>query len=49
MKNTDKIIIDDASGKGVIPYLPLPELKKRSSSNQSGEVRCGLEQSQSLL
>ena len=39
MKNTDKIIIDDASGKGVIPYLPLPELKKRSSSNQSGEVR----------
>ena len=39
MKNTEKIIIDDASGRGVIPYLPLPELKKRSSSNQSGEVR----------
>ena len=32
LSNTDKIIIDqgDAKGSGVVPYLPLPELKKRS-------------------
>ncbi|MCC7260243.1 MAG: FtsH protease activity modulator HflK [Alphaproteobacteria bacterium] len=28
----DKIIIDQKSGNGVVPYLPLPELKKRSES-----------------
>ena len=30
MQKTEKIIIDDSSGNGVVPYLPLPELKKRS-------------------
>ncbi len=32
LSNTDKIIIDQGSdgGQGVVPYLPLPELKKRS-------------------
>ena len=30
MQKTEKLIIDDSSGNGVVPYLPLPELKKRS-------------------
>ena len=25
----DKVIIDKESGSGVVPYLPLPELKKK--------------------
>lgn len=33
--NANKIIIDQsASGSGVLPYLPLPELQKRSGSGQ---------------
>jgi membrane protease subunit HflK len=27
--DTDKVIIDDKSGPGVIPYMPLPEFSKR--------------------
>lgn len=30
--DTDKIIIDDKGGKGVIPYLPLDTLQKKKSS-----------------
>jgi membrane protease subunit HflK len=33
--NANKVIIDQsASGSGVLPYLPLPELQKRSGSGQ---------------
>ena len=40
MQNTKKIIIDNNSGNGVVPYLPLPELKNRADSNaSSGDVR----------
>ena len=28
----DKVIIDKESGSGVVPYLPLPEIKKKSGS-----------------
>ena len=35
LENTKKIIIDKNSGNGVVPYLPLPELKSRSDANTS--------------
>ena len=28
-----EVIIDKDAGQGVVPYLPLPELKKRGSTN----------------
>ena len=31
--NIDKVIIDE-SGSGVVPYLPLPELKKEAIINE---------------
>ena len=33
LADIDKVIIDKNSGQGVVPYLPLPELKKRGSTN----------------
>ena len=33
LADIDKVIIDKESGSGVVPYLPLPELKKTGSSN----------------
>ena len=33
LADIDKVIIDKDSGQGVVPYLPLPELKKRGSTN----------------
>ena len=33
LADIDKVIIDKESGSGVVPYLPLPELKKSGSSN----------------
>ena len=40
MQNTKKIIIDNNSGNGVVPYLPLPELKNRAQNNSnSGDSR----------
>ena len=33
LADIDKIIIDKESGSGVVPYLPLPELKKQESNN----------------
>ena len=40
MQNTKKIIIDNNSGNGVVPYLPLPELRNRAQSNSNiGETR----------
>ena len=29
LADIDKVIIDKNSGSGVVPYLPLPELKKK--------------------
>ncbi len=38
LKASNKIIIDNSKGgQGVVPYLPLPEIRKRSSAGQSGE------------
>ena len=34
LRKSDKVIIDSGSGSGVVPYLPLPELKKRQETNQ---------------
>ncbi len=35
----NKVIIDDKAGKGVVPYLPLPEVQKRKNvqANQGGK------------
>ena len=33
LADIDKVIIDKNSGQGVVPYLPLPELKKKGISN----------------
>ena len=33
LADIDKVIIDKESGSGVVPYLPLPELKKSGSTN----------------
>jgi membrane protease subunit HflK len=36
LKNSEKIIIDSKNGgQGVVPYLPLPELRKRSKAGDS--------------
>ncbi len=35
MSKTDKIIIDQDGGGGVVPYLPLPELQKRQPTASS--------------
>ena len=32
MADINKIIIDKKSGGGVVPYLPLPELKKNKGN-----------------
>ena len=32
LADIDKVIIDKESGSGVVPYLPLPELKKGSNN-----------------
>ena len=33
MQNMNKVIIDNDSGSGVLPYLPLPELNKSLKKN----------------
>ena len=35
MQNMNKVIIDNNNGSGVLPYLPLPELKKSSNNQQN--------------
>ena len=36
LADIDKVIIDKNSGQGVVPYLPLPELKNlRETVNES--------------
>ena len=32
LADIDKVIIDKNAGSGVVPYLPLPELKKKASN-----------------
>lgn len=40
LKNVNKVIIDDsASGSGVVPYLPLPEVQKRAARPAAGTSR----------
>ena len=34
LADIDKVIIDKESGSGVVPYLPLPELKRKGTTNQ---------------
>ena len=31
LADIDKVIIDKEAGSGVVPYLPLPELQKRTN------------------
>ena len=38
MKDSEKIIIDNSKGgQGVVPYLPLPEIKKRSDAKSQSD------------
>ena len=30
LKDSNKVIVEQGSGQGVVPYLPLPELKQRA-------------------
>jgi membrane protease subunit HflK len=30
----NKVIVDNQGGTGVVPYLPLPELRKRSEATE---------------
>jgi membrane protease subunit HflK len=39
LKDANKIIIDSKGGPGVVPYLPLPEIQKRSGAGQAGGGR----------
>ena len=34
LRNANKVIIDTKQGSGVLPYLPLPEIKKRKKNNE---------------
>ena len=34
LADIEKVIIEKNAGSGVVPYLPLPELNKKGSSNQ---------------
>lgn len=44
LSNTDKIIIDEKNGSGVVPYLPLSELQRRTPPPQTGTSRDGGQQ-----
>ncbi|AUG53682.1 FtsH protease activity modulator HflK [Thalassospira marina] len=36
LKDSNKIILDQKDGNGVVPYLPLPEIQKQSATQNSG-------------
>ncbi|RCK51750.1 membrane protein [Thalassospira profundimaris] len=36
LKDSNKIILDQKDGNGVVPYLPLPEIQKQSATRNSG-------------
>ena len=38
LQNANKVIIDTKQGSGVLPYLPLPEIKKRKKDGGSKEI-----------
>ena len=35
LADIDKVIIDKNSGSGVVPYLPLPEIKKKTVNEKN--------------
>lgn len=35
LRDKNKVVIDNSSGSGVVPYLPLPELQKRTEQENS--------------
>lgn len=35
LKGSNKVIVDDSKGQGVVPYLPLPELQKRAPAGET--------------
>jgi membrane protease subunit HflK len=37
LKGTNKVIVDESKGQGVVPYLPLPELQKRAPAAAPAE------------
>ena len=37
LQNANKVIIDTKQGSGVLPYLPLPEIKKRKRNEEKEE------------
>jgi len=36
MRGMNKVIIDEGAGTGVVPYLPLPELKAKKEQSEGG-------------
>ena len=36
LKNSNKVIVEQGNGQGVVPYLPLPELQRRTPAVQGG-------------
>ncbi|MGF1648847.1 MAG: FtsH protease activity modulator HflK [Hyphomicrobiaceae bacterium] len=49
LQDTDKIIIDNsASGQGVVPYLPLNELRPRNTTQADGTNRAGQRETRTL-
>jgi len=38
LKDSDKVIIDQKGGQGVVPYLPLDQLQRRSGAAADGEA-----------
>jgi membrane protease subunit HflK len=36
LKSSNKVIVEQGSGQGVIPYLPLPELRADQPAAQGG-------------
>ncbi len=39
LKNAQKIIMDDQGGKGVVPYLPLPEMNRAPSKTEAANTK----------
>ena len=39
LQNANKVIIDTKQGSGVLPYLPLPEIKKRKRNQEKEESK----------
>lgn len=35
LKGSNKVIVDESNGNGVVPYLPLPELQKRATGGSN--------------